>query len=188
VTGDRLIRSGTAAAVLLVAAIAATVSFVHIEHLALAHGQTWLAAVLLPVSIDGTVAAASLVMLRAARDGLGTPSLARFMLALAVCATLAANIAYGLPYGLAGAALSGWPTVAFIGCAEMAIGMVRRARAAPAGVPGLNGYAHKAAELFAPDIDAGRVPAIRAIRSGLHVGQDRATEVQAYLRGLTRTQ
>jgi hypothetical protein len=181
---DRLIRSGTAAAVLLVAAIAAVVSFVHIEHLALAHGQTWLAAVLLPVSIDGTVAAASLVMLRAARDGLGTPSLARFMLALAVCATLASNIAYGLPYGLAGAALSGWPAVAFIGCAEMAIGMVRRARA----VPGLNGHAHKATELFAADIDAGRVPGIRAIRSGLHVGQDKATEVQAYLRGLIRTQ
>src|SRR5215813_1475191 len=104
-TGDRLIRTGTAAAVLLVASIAAVVSFVHIEHLALTHGQTWLAAVLLPVSIDGTVAAASLVMLRAARDGLGTPSLARFMLTLAVCATLAANVAYGLPYGLAGAAL-----------------------------------------------------------------------------------
>lgn len=108
-TGDRLIRTGTAAAVLLVAAIAATVSFVHIEHLAVTHGQTWLAAVLLPVSIDGTVAAASLVMLRAAREGQGTPWLARFMLVLAVTATLAANIAYGVPYGLAGAALSGWP-------------------------------------------------------------------------------
>ena len=52
------------------------------------------------------------------------------MLALAVTATLAANVGYGLPYGLAGAALSGWPAVAFIGCAEMAIGMVRRARSA----------------------------------------------------------
>jgi hypothetical protein len=114
--------------VLLVAAIAAVVSFVHIEHLAVTHGQTWLAGVLLPVSIDGTVAAASLVMLRAAREGLGTPWLARFMLVLAVTATLAANVGYGLPYGLAGAALSGWPAVAFIGCAEMAIGMVRRAR------------------------------------------------------------
>jgi hypothetical protein len=127
-TGDRLIRSGTAAAVLLVASIAAVVSFVHIEHLALTHGQTWLAAVLLPVSIDGTVAAASLVMLRAAREGLGTPWLARFMLGLAVGATLAANVAYGVPYGLPGALLSGWPAVAFIGSAEMAIGMVRRAR------------------------------------------------------------
>ena len=81
-TGDRLIRTGTAAAVLVVAAIAAIVSFVHIEHLAITHGQTAVAAVLLPVSIDGTVAAASLVMLRAARAQMATPWLARFMLAL----------------------------------------------------------------------------------------------------------
>jgi len=110
----------------LVAAIAAVVSFVHIEHLARTHGQTELAALLLPLSIDGTVAAASTVMLRAARAGLGTPWLARFMLGLAVTATLTANVGYGLPYGLPGALLSGWPAVAFIGCAEMAIGMVRK--------------------------------------------------------------
>jgi DNA-binding CsgD family transcriptional regulator len=133
---DKPIRVATAAAVLVVAAIAAIVSFVHIEHLAVTHGQTAVAAVLLPVSIDGTVAAASLVMLRAARAGLGTPWLARAMLGLAVAATLAANIGYGLPYGLAGAALSGWPAVAFVGCAEMAIGMVRRARVARVATEG----------------------------------------------------
>jgi hypothetical protein len=187
-TGDRAIRQLTAAAVLLVAAIAAVVSFVHIEHLAVTHGQAVLASVLLPLSIDGTVAAASLVMLRAARVGLGTPWLARFMLGLAVAATLACNIGYGLPYGLPGALISGWPAVAFIGCAEMAIGMVRRTRTAPGPVPAeLNGHAHRAAELFAADLQAGRVPGIRAIRSGLHLGQDKASEVQAYLRGLTRT-
>jgi len=121
-TGDPAIRRLTAAAVLVVAAIAAVVSFVHIEHLAVTHGQTVLAAMLLPVSIDGTVAAASLVMLRAARAGLGTPWLARVMLGLSVVATLAANIAYGARYGLTGSLLSGWPAVAFIGSAEMAIG------------------------------------------------------------------
>jgi uncharacterized protein DUF2637 len=126
VTADRLAQALTTGAVLLVAAIAAVVSFVHIEHLARTHGQTELAALLLPLSIDGTVAAASTVMLRAARAGLDTPWLARFMLGLAVTATLTANIGYGLPYGLAGALLSGWPAVAFIGCAEMAIGMVRK--------------------------------------------------------------
>jgi hypothetical protein len=134
------IRAATTAAVLLVAVIAAVVSFVHIEHLAVTHGQTELAAMLLPVSIDGTVAAASLVMLRAARAGLGTPWLARVMLGLSVVATLAANIAYGARYGITGSLLSGWPAVAFIGSAEMALGMVRRARQAvpdalPAPVP-----------------------------------------------------
>ena len=113
-------------AVLFVALIAAVVSFVHIEHLAAVHGQTTLTAWLLPLSIDGTVVAASMVMLRAARARLATPWLARFMLGLAVVATLAANIAYGLPYGLPGALISGWPAVAFIGCAEMAISAVRK--------------------------------------------------------------
>lgn len=187
-TGDAAIRRLTAAAVLLVAAIAAVVSFVHIEHLAVTHGQTALAAMLLPLSIDGTVAAASLVMLRAARAGLGTPWLARVMLGLSVVATLAANIAYGARFGITGSFLSGWPAVAFIGSAEMAIGMVRRTRAVPEVHSGLNGHAAQAAELFAADIEAGRVPGIRAIRSGLKVGQDKASEVQAYLRGLTRTQ
>src|SRR5258708_12684659 len=79
-TGDSTIRKLTAATVLLVAVIAAVVSFVHIEHLAVTHGQTQLAAWLLPVSVDGTVAAASLSMRWAARSGLSTPLLAPCLL------------------------------------------------------------------------------------------------------------
>jgi len=131
---DRAIRVLTTLAVLVVAAIAAVISFVHIAHLALTHGQTALAAMLLPVSIDGTVAASSLVMLRAARMKLPTPKLARVMLTLTVLATLACNVLYGAGFGIVGALLSGWPAVAFIGCAEMAIGMIRRARTAPVAV------------------------------------------------------
>jgi hypothetical protein len=207
-TGDSAIRRLTAAAVLLVAAIAAVVSFVHIEHLAATHGQTELAAMLLPLSIDGTVAAASLVMLRAARTGLGTPWLARVMLGLSVIATLAANIAYGARYGLTGSLLSGWPAVAFIGSAEMAIGMVRRTRGVPtpvvadlpqqAPVPDvpeavpevhLNGSGLHPAEVepFADDLARGKVPGIRRIRDELHVGQPKAQEMQARLASLVRT-
>jgi hypothetical protein len=62
----------------------------------------------------------------------------------------------------------------------------------PAAVPdlaaALNGHAHKAAELFAVDLSAGRVPAVRRIRDGLHVGQPKAQQVQAYLRTLASTQ
>ena len=141
-TGEAAVRRMAAAAVLLVAAIAAVISYVHIERLAVTHGQTALAAYLLPLSIDGTVAAASLAMLRAARSAMGTPRLARFMLGLAVTATLGCNVAYGARFGVTGSLLSGWPAVAFIGSAELAIGMARRARAgsqdparAPAPVP-----------------------------------------------------
>jgi hypothetical protein len=197
-----------AAAVLLVAAIAAVISYVHIERLAVTHGQTALAAYLLPLSIDGTVAAASLAMLRAARAGLGTPHLARFMLGLAVAATLASNVAYGARFGLTGSLLSGWPAVAFIGSAELAIGMARRARQAapvpgdvpvpvpvPAAVPAsapahvpvsaLNGHGHEAERLFADELAAGDVPPIRRIRAEMHVGQPKAREIQAHLEKLT---
>jgi hypothetical protein len=180
VSGAALARA-TAAAVLLVASIAAVVSFVHIQRLAVTHGQTQLAAYLLPVSVDGTVAAASLVMLRAARAGLGTPVLARTMLGLAVAATLAANVAYGVPYGLTGALLSGWPAVAFIGCAEMAIGMVRRTWTAPEAVPAAPGPLPAEAQPFAAELARGEVPGIRRIRAELHIGQPRAQEVQARL-------
>jgi hypothetical protein len=154
---------------LFVAGIAAVVSFVHIQQLAVTHGQTPLAAMLLPLSIDGTVAAASLVMLRAARNRIGTPWLARTMLSLAVLATLAANVGYGLPYGIPGALLSGWPAVAFVGCAEMAIGMVRRvARGVPAPVP---------AHARPP-----RVPGVAKIKTEVGVGQDKARKVQRLIK------
>lgn len=168
-SGDDGIRRLTAASVLLVAAIAAVVSFLHIEDLALAHGQAVLAALLLPVSVDGTVVVSSLVMLRTARAGLATPWLARSMLAFAVLATLAANIGYGLPYGWPGALISGWPAVAFIGCAEMAIGTVRRAARAAPDVP-----------VAVPA--AAKVPSVRDIRARQNCGQQTAEKVRAELK------
>jgi hypothetical protein len=42
----------------------------------------------------------------------------------------------------------------------------------------------QAAEVFAVDVAAGRLPSIRAIRSRLHVGQPRAQQVRAYLAAL----
>jgi len=126
VSGHDRYRSLTAWAVMLVAAIAAAVSYVHIESLAIRYGQPTLAAWLLPLSIDGTVAVSSLAMLRSARAAVSSPWLARGMLLLAVGATLACNVGYGLPHGWPGALLSGWPAVAFVGCAEVAISMSRR--------------------------------------------------------------
>jgi hypothetical protein len=43
----------------------------------------------------------------------------------------------------------------------------------------------QAAQLFADDLAAGRVPPVRAIRARLHVGQPRAQRAQAYLASLT---
>ena len=133
-TGDRLIRASTAAVVTAVAAFAAVVSYSHIYDLGRAHGQSGTAARLLPLSVDGLILAASLVMLHEARNRRQAPPLARFMLALGVAATVAANVAYGSGYGTLGAVISAWPAVAFIGAVEMVMGMVRRARQPPTAV------------------------------------------------------
>ena len=135
IDGDKVIRLLTAGVVLTVAAIAAVVSYSHIFALGRAHGQDGTAARLLPLSVDGLIAAASLVMLHAARNRIPMRrlSLSRIMLGLGVGATIAANVAYGLPYGWLGAVVSAWPAVAFVGSVEMAVKFVRDARAAAAG-------------------------------------------------------
>src|SRR5258708_40047767 len=116
----------TGVAVLLVAAIAATVSFMHIKLLAVQLGQPALAAWLLPLSVDGTVCAASAALLWSAREAIPAPRMARPMLGLGVAATLAANADFGSAHGVAGIVLSAWPAVAFAGSGEVAFGMVRK--------------------------------------------------------------
>jgi hypothetical protein len=181
----------TALAVLLVAAIAAVISYQHVVTLAIRYGQPPLAAYLLPVSIDGLVAVSSLVMLRAARIGVSAPWLARTGLVLAVIATLACNVGYGVAHGWPGALLSGWPADAFVVAAETAITMTRQRPAAPAADTGvseppaaLNGHADRARELFAADLAAGQAPGVRRIRRELKVGQPKAQQVREYLAGL----
>ena len=103
-SGDRVIRFATAAVVCAVAAFAAVVSYSHIYGLGRAHGQDGTAARLLPLSVDGLILAASLVLLHEARNDRDAPRLARLMLWLGIAATIGANIAYGAGYGLLGAA------------------------------------------------------------------------------------
>ena len=55
-------------------------------------------------TIDGLVYASSMVVLYAARHRLPVPALARWLLALGIVATLAANVAHGWPNGPIGAA------------------------------------------------------------------------------------
>lgn len=182
----RAIRALTAGVVLAVAAFAAVVSYSHIYDLARAHGQADAAARLLPFSVDGLILAAGLVLLHTARYGERPAVLPQIMLALGVLATVGANVSYGLPYGPLGAIVSAWPALAFIGSAEMALGMVRQSRRVPepgaVEVAAPDDDVQADAAEFAADLAAGQLPAIRTIRARLHVGQARASQVQAYLR------
>jgi hypothetical protein len=183
---DRVIRWSTAFAVLGVAAVvAAAASYEHAYDLVRAHGEAGWAARLIPLTVDGLIYASSMVMLDSARRKMPVPALARWLLGLGIAATLAANVAHGLGDGLAGAAVAAWPAVALVGSYELLM-MVIRSSQVPAGCTPQTGHdAHplqqQAAELFAGQLAADRVPSVRAIRAQLHVGQPRAQRLRNYL-------
>ncbi len=179
-SGDRVIRFATAAVVCAVAGFAAVVSYSHIYGLGRAHGQDGTAARLLPLSVDGLILAASLVLLHEARNDRDAPGLARFMLWLGIAATIGANIAYGAGYGLLGALISAWPAVAFIGSVEIATQQVRRARepraatSAPA-VPGDVEQAVRAA--YAASVAAGAPLSQRAMAERFGLSRRRVSQL-----------
>jgi hypothetical protein len=127
---DRAIRLSTAAAVLAVAGIAAYVSYWHAYAVVRAHGATGITAGLEPATIDGLVYASSMVVLYAARHRLPVPSLARWLLALGIAATLTANMARGWSHGPVGAVVAAWPAVSLVGSYELLVWLIRTSGAA----------------------------------------------------------
>jgi Protein of unknown function (DUF2637) len=126
---DRAIRVSTAVAVLAVAGIAAYVSYWHAYAVVCAHGETGVTARLEPATIDGLVYASSTVNLYAARHRLPVPALARWLLALGIVATLAANMAQGWAHGPVGAVIAAWPAVSLVGSYELLVWIIRTATA-----------------------------------------------------------
>jgi hypothetical protein len=122
---DRAIRLSTAAAVLAVAAIAAYVSYRHAYAVVRAHGETGITARLEPATIDGLVYASSMLVLYAARHRMPVPSLARWLLALGIAATLTANMAQGWSHGPVGAVVAAWPAVSLVGSYELLVWLIR---------------------------------------------------------------
>ena len=126
---DRAIRISTAAAVLGVAGIAAYVVYWHAFEVVRAHGETGITARLEPATIDGLVYSSSMVVLYAARHRLPVPGLARWLLALGIVATLAANVAHGWSHGPVGAAVAAWPAASLVGSYELLLWLIRTAAA-----------------------------------------------------------
>ncbi|MGH3219999.1 MAG: DUF2637 domain-containing protein [Streptosporangiaceae bacterium] len=149
---DRAIRVSTAAAVLGVAGIAAYVSYWHAFEVVRAHGESGVTARLEPATIDGLVYSSSMVVLYAARHRLPVPGLARWLLALGIVATLAANVAHGWSHGPVGAAVAAWPAASLVGSYELLLWLIRTAAAgqavrAPAAVHQAEPADHPPAEL-----------------------------------------
>jgi hypothetical protein len=130
---DRAIRLSTAAAVLAVASIAAYVSYWHAYAVVRVHGETGITARLEPATIDGLVYASSMVVLYAARHRVPVPSLARWLLALGIAATLTANMAQGWSHGPVGAVVAAWPVVSLVGSYELLVWLIRASGTAARG-------------------------------------------------------
>jgi len=177
-----MIRFATAAVVCAVAAFAAVVSYSHIYGLGRVHGQDGTAARLLPLSVDGLILAASLVLLHEARNGRDAPWLARLMLWLGIGATIGANIAFGAGYGLLGALISAWPAVAFIGAVEIAMQEVRRARVprAATSVPEVPGDLEQAVRAaYAASVAVGQPLSQRAMADRFGLSRRRVSQLVA---------
>jgi hypothetical protein len=207
---DTTTRRVTTGIVLAVGSFAGGDSYAHIFSLARTHGQDVISAALLPLAGDGLIAAASSVMLVATRQGKDVPLRARVMLLAGIVATIAANLAYGLPHGRTDALLSVWPVLAYVGCMELLAWMrahtgmqpARRAVATVAASPDADapratvtsirqpraGDLLARAEAAFPDaLKDGKLPTLRDIQGALKVGQPRAQTVQAHFTSLRET-
>jgi hypothetical protein len=132
---DRLIRLTTALAVLMVASVAAVISYQHAYELVTSHGEAGFTAHLLPFTVDGLIWAASTVALDASRRNHPVPRLALWSLAAGIVATVGANLVHGLGHGPVGALVSAWPALALVGSFELLMLLIRKNYQASAGQP-----------------------------------------------------
>lgn len=201
---EKAIRYSTIAAVVVVAAVAASFSYLHALEVVGEHSRPSIMNNAFPLTVDGLIYAGSMVLLNDARRDLDAHPLAWFALGLGIAATLTVNVVSGLAYGTVGAIVAAWPAVALILSYELLMIIVRRSASTvpeqpagtteqaapeqaeqaplPAKVPGeLNGTGHAALELFADELAAGRAPGVGRIREQMHLGSTRATAVRDFL-------
>lgn len=121
-----------------VATFAAAQSYSHIHDLAKTHAQTGWVGTIDPLSVDGIILAATLVLMQMHHAKLEHRLLAHVMFWSGIGATVAANILYGLgytthggEYGILSAVISAWPAYAFIGGIHMVVGLVRHGGPTP---------------------------------------------------------
>jgi hypothetical protein len=133
------------ASVILLAGIAAVVSYRHMHALALAHGESGWTSALVPLSVDGMVVASSMTLLADSRTGRRGGVLPWVLLASGSAASLAANMAVAEPT-LYGRLIAAWPSFALVGAYELLMRQVRHAAAEavarvrrPAGAGGGSG-------------------------------------------------
>lgn len=101
------------AGVAAVAGIAAYASYTHMRELAIEHGQPQLVAALLPVSVDGMLIVATLVMREDRGNGLKVRVWAWIAFILGVAASVVANVLAAAD-DITSRVISAWPAIALL--------------------------------------------------------------------------
>lgn len=104
------VRRLAVASVLLVAAVAAIVSYCHMQELAENAGEGWRSRII-PLSVDGMLVAATLAIVYRRRHGLPAGAVPWLAVGLGISASLLANVAAARPDGVA-RIIAAWPPLA----------------------------------------------------------------------------
>ena len=131
-TATPRVRWAAVGTVLTLAAVAAYMSYGHLRAVAESHGED--AAALFPISVDGLIVCASLVLLVQRRGGQPGGALPWAGLALGIAATIAGNIASAEPTTLA-RMVAAWPPIAFALSYEFLLTLLRPADPRPVAEP-----------------------------------------------------
>jgi len=116
------VRWAAVGTVLTLAAVAAYMSYGHLRAVAEGHGEN--AAALFPISVDGLIVAASLVLLVQRRSGQPGGVLPWAGLLLGIAATIAGNIGSAEPNAVA-RLVAAWPPIAFALSYEFLLSLLR---------------------------------------------------------------
>ncbi|MDX6740451.1 DUF2637 domain-containing protein [Actinocorallia sp. A-T 12471] len=210
ITGDHLILWAACCSFGMSTSIAAMISYKHAHRIAVRYGETGIDAAALPLTVDGLVATASLVILYRIRKGRRPPWHAWALLIVAVIATVCANVANGLAHGPVGAIVAGWPALVAVGSFELLMRLLRDRRhhrapvsdtpddpaphhpdsppehdgleePDPGPVPDLAPDIVAAALHFATDLADGTCPSIRRLKRELHIGHAKASAIHRAL-------
>lgn len=191
----------------LVTLVAAAASYTHMRELAARHGEAWLSW-LMPLSVDGLMVVASLVII-VSRRTVGRSGLAWLALVVGVLVSLLANVAAAGP-DLVSRLIAAWPPLAFATAFELVLRLVRATRPGPvddeptdhANRSGPHGYQYGPEPTEEPTATAertddellellrtlaeqhGGTPSLTAVRTGLRVGTGRARRLLSQFDGV----
>lgn len=147
---DRVIRWTTIFSVIVLAVIAAIVSYKHMYLLVRRYGETSWTAALLPISVDGMIAASSMSLLMDSRHGRRSGLLPWTLLIIGSAASLAANVAVAEP-SVVGRLIAGWPSCALIGSYELLMRQIRHTNTCETMPESIHSDMHRATSGAAPE-------------------------------------